>query len=56
MSTAYHADPIRDWREVMHAVEKFVADAGWCCATCRQVWSLSAIPPGHPLPQVGQEL
>ena len=22
MSTAYHADPMRDWREAMHAVEK----------------------------------
>jgi len=28
MSTAYHADPIRDWREAMQAVKKFVADAG----------------------------
>src|SRR5205814_957192 len=28
MSIAYHADPMRDWREAMHAVEKFVAEAG----------------------------
>ena len=41
MSTTYHADPVRDWREAMRAVEKFVADAGDLVAAPDQLLDLS---------------
>jgi glycosyltransferase involved in cell wall biosynthesis len=41
MSTAYYADRMRDLREVMHAVEKVVADAGDRVAAPDQLLSLS---------------
>jgi len=41
MSTTYHADPVRDWREAIRAVERFVANAGDRLAAPYQLLDLS---------------
>lgn len=41
MSSAYHVNPMDDWREAMRAVEKFVADAGDLVAAPDQLLDLS---------------